>query len=161
MCTFWTQKGRPKKLQKAIPGPGRPDQTRAVQRQPKTTKNPKNVSAPNAGKQRTRAPERSLVHKAPFSMALIYRETKREKNSKIKGAVFLEKEQPESIPHCKNLDQKNPFAKRAPNAEKQSTGEQVKTRRGADTLLSFISRYKCPSRAPYTGKQSTGAMCRP
>jgi hypothetical protein len=98
MCTFWTQKGRPKKLQKAIPGPGRPDQTRAVQRQPKTTKNPKNVSAPNAGKQRTRAPERSLVHKAPFSMALIYRETKREKNSKIKGAVFLEKEQPSSNP---------------------------------------------------------------
>ena len=32
-------------------------------------------------------------------MALIYRETKREKNSKIKGAVFLEKEQPECIPN--------------------------------------------------------------
>ena len=31
-------------------------------------------------------------------MALIYRETKREKNNKIKGAVFLEKEQPECIP---------------------------------------------------------------
>jgi hypothetical protein len=29
-------------------------------------------------------------------MALIYRETKHEKNSKTKGAVFLEKEKPSS-----------------------------------------------------------------
>jgi len=44
-------------------------------------------------------------------MALIYRETKHEKNSKTKGAVFLEKEQPESNPHWKISSKKTRLQK--------------------------------------------------
>ena len=92
-------------------------------------------------------PEKILT----FSVALKHRETQLENaNKPTWQSVFPEKERRRINLQQQTSVENRTFEQKAPNAEKQSTGEQVKTRMGAETFLSFI----CPIKTPKPSSKS-------